>query len=300
MIGFAVVAACLAFRSTEAGLTGTGGSPPSITIRGGMSSTASKIEEASLGFDQSSSALSTTIRPTPPDANDSTKSLPEQLAVYVEAGDSFDRPEFAASLARFLQLDPDGAANFAVSLAPGSLREEALRRVAQGLAFLDSGRAEEWGANLSDDGERASALADVCLQVAQTDGGEAVRKAERHQLSEAPGALMENLVQQWAGQDFSAAVGWTLGLPPGEQREQICERLAIVLSATEPAKAARLVLEEIPQGSTQTEAVIAVLYQWASRDMDGASAWVGLFPAGRVRDRAERELSNLAAHQMGM
>ena len=55
-----------------------------------------------------------------------------------------------------------------------------------------------------------------------------------------------------------------------------------------------MVVEQIPPGSIQTEAVISVLHQWFLRDMAGAAAWVDQFPAGDLKVRAENEMSGIA------
>ena len=219
--------------------------------------------------------------------------LLDRLDACRDAGENFDRETFSVLLERLLQLDGGMAASFVDSLPAGHVRSEALRRFSQAFASRDPERAGLWASSLSDEDERGSALGEVCSRIALTDAGEAVRTFERHQLDRVSGVLLENLVQQWADQDFSAAAAWTLARPMGEQRDQMCGRLAIVLSATEPASAANLVLKEIPEGMVQTEALISVLYQWGARDMDGASDWVALFPAGALKERAENELLQL-------
>lgn len=216
-----------------------------------------------------------------------------RLEACRDAGENFERETFSELLERLMQLDGGMAASFVDSLPAGHVRSEALRRFAQAFASRDPERAELWASSLSDEVERGSALGEVCSRIALTDAGEAVRTFERHQLDRVSGVLLENLVQQWADQDFSTAAAWTLARPIGEQRDQMCGRLAIVLSATEPASAANLVLKEIPAGIVQTEAVVSVLYQWGARDMDGASDWVALFPPGSLKERAENELSQL-------
>ena len=223
----------------------------------------------------------------------SVAKLLEQLKECRDAGENFDREAFSKWMERLLDLDEGMAASFVDSLPAGHVRGEALRRFSQALASRDPGRAELWASSLTDEAERKAALGDVCSRMALTDAGQAVSSFERHELDGASGVFLENLVQQWAGQNYSAAAAWTLARPAGERRDQMCGRLAIVLSATEPADAARLVLQEIPEGSIQTEAVVSVLYQWGKQDMDGASAWVALFPPGSLRERAENELLQL-------
>lgn len=228
---------------------------------------------------------------------DPRKGLLDQLGRMARSGEAFDRELFASSIARLMEIDPQATAEFSESLPAGPLREEALRRVSQGWASNDPDMAETWAAGLPDAMERQSVLADVCTRVANAnaDAAKAIGIAEKHGLDTAE--VMDNLAHQWAAQDFPAAAAWIKERPAGERREQMIMRLALVRSATEPAEAARLVVDEIPEGQVQTEAVISVIYQWALRDMAGARGWVALFPESALRTRAENELSNIAAYQ---
>lgn len=218
-----------------------------------------------------------------------------RLIRWRDGSADLDRETSHALADQLLQLDAEAAARFAESFPPGPLRDEALRRLAQGLAARDPERAERWALALPDATERSSAMADICLQIARTDAAKAIRKAELHQLDTGTSLTMESLVQQWAGQDLPAATAWILARPASGEREQMCSRLAIAQSATEPIEAAALVLKEIPEGHNQTEAIIAVLYQWASRDPEAAAAWVAAFPSGSIKERAENELRQLGS-----
>jgi hypothetical protein len=223
--------------------------------------------------------------------------LLEKLRGFVKSDGEFDCGRFSLLLAKLVAVDPAAAADFAASIPAGPVREEALRRLSQLWSAKDPAAAEMWAAGLPDEAERQSTVTAICMQVAQSDAREAITIAERHGLDAGSGAVTENLVHQWAAQDFPAAAAWIKSRPAGERREQMVMRLAVVQSATEPAAAARLVVDEIPEGHVQTEAVISVIYQWARRDMAGAREWVGLFPESELRTRAETELSNIAAYQ---
>ena len=213
------------------------------------------------------------------------------------ASDPAARDRFQTSLAELVRIHPEAAARFAESLAAGEMREEALRRVAQSWTAQDPASAEGWAAQLSDPAERVSTLSDACFQIAQTNPAQALFKAEQYGLGAATGAVLENLVQQWAGQDFYSAANWAEQQPAGGQRDEMLSRLAFVQAATAPAEAVQMVVDQIPPGPIQTEAAISVLHQWAMRDPDGARAWANLFPPGPVRDRANNELDNIAADQ---
>ena len=207
-------------------------------------------------------------------------------------------PAFTKLLEALIRSDPVAAAHLAESIKAGSsLHEELMQSVARNWTAQDPASAEKWAAQLPAEKERASMLSSVCFQIAQADAGQAIEVAEQHGLEKAPGAVMENLVQQWAAQDFSSAESWVKQAPAGEQRDNMFARLALVQSQTAPADAAQIVVQQIPPGPVQDEAAMSVLTQWATRDLAGATAWVKSFPSGALRERAEKELANIPPSQ---
>ena len=219
-----------------------------------------------------------------------------KILAVMASDDYNNQEEIFSLLAEWMQHDPAGAARFARSLPAGIWRETTMRRLAQDWAAQDLASAENWASRLHDETERNSALTDVCFRVAQTNARQAIEIAVRHGLEAAPGAVLENLTQQWAAQDLSAAASWVTEQPAGQLRDQMLGRLAYVQSQTQPAAAANLVVNEIPGGPIQDEAVMTVLHQWATSDLPSATAWVNRFSPGALRDRAEAELRGLAAY----
>ena len=67
-----------------------------------------------------------------------------------------------------------------------------------------------------------------------------------------------------------------------------------MLSKENPTEAGKLVAEQISPGEIQNEAAISVLHQWLLRDTNAAAAWVQLFPASPIRERALKEVENTA------
>lgn len=200
-------------------------------------------------------------------------------------------------LTQWVQQDPAGAGRFARSLPTGEWRQTVVRQVAQDWALQDGSGAEKWAARLPEVGERNLAETNICFQVVQTDPRQALEIAERNGLLAGPGEIKENLVQQWAESNPSEAAAWIDQQPAGDQRDQMVGRLAYVRSQTEPVAAANLIMEQIPTGPIQDEAVITVLHQWGMRDIASATAWVNRFPSGALRDRAEVELQGLAMYR---
>jgi hypothetical protein len=145
--------------------------------------------------------------------------------------------------------------------------------------------------------ERNEALEAVCFGIAETDPADAVKMAKSLNLDAQPGAIMENLVQQWAVTDLSSAQAWANNQPAGEQRDGLTMRIAYIMSQTDPASAANLVVSQITPGSTQDEAVMTVLNQWANQDLNAATTWVKGFSVGPLQERAINELEGIANYQ---
>lgn len=146
--------------------------------------------------------------------------------------------------------------------------------------------------------ERNQALAAVCSGLAQTDPADAVKMAKNLHLDEQPGAIMENLVQQWAATDLSSALDWANSQPASGQHDGFTMRIAYVMSKTDPADAANLVVNQIPPGPAQDEAVMTVLNQWANQNLVAATVWVKGFPEGPLQERAIKELEGIVKYQL--
>lgn len=197
-----------------------------------------------------------------------------------------------------IKRDPLAAADLAQSLPLGYVREQILRQAAQGWADQNPDAALVWAAGLADAVERNSALSDVCIQLSQSNPAAAINAATKYGLQD-QGARFENMVQQWADQNFSAAYGWVAQLPAGAERDGSMARLALVISQASPENAANLVANEIPPGTVQIEAAISVLHQWGLQDFAAASAWASQFPAGLLADRAKQELASISVYHSG-
>jgi len=171
---------------------------------------------------------------------------------------------------------------------PSSTTDEGLRQLER-----DVSRA----AQIANAAERENVLVAACLRWAEIDPADALRIARILGLDQVSNAVCEDIVQKWAVRDFSSAAVWANNEPPGEQRDHLMARLAYVRVQTQPALAAKFVVEQIPAGAIQTEAGISVLHQWALRDFDAAMAWANSFP-GELQDRGREELAGIARFRL--
>jgi hypothetical protein len=218
---------------------------------------------------------------------------PTELLERVRHSMASDDPADAFShLAALVRAHPLAAARFAEANDDDATRGMLLHRVAQLWSERDAAAALAWAADLTNPSERDALVTDVCLQVADRDPAEAVRAFGEH-----PHGGLEALAQRWAERDFSAARDWALSRPEGEERDHLVARLAFQQAQDSPLEAATLAAGEIREGETQTEAVMAVLHQWAKRDPAAAAEWVALFPEGRLRTRAIAEMEGIRSER---
>ncbi|MBU6410351.1 MAG: hypothetical protein KGR98_08180 [Verrucomicrobia bacterium] len=173
----------------------------------------------------------------------------------------------------------------------------ALLRELRAIATTNTEAALDRAMTLPNGYERSEALSAVCLGLAQDDPAQAVNLAQSLYLDQMPGAVVEELIQQWASSDFAAALTWANNISPGRERDAVMTRLGFVLSETDPSDAANLVQTQIPPGRARDEAVMTVLHQWAMRDMAAAAAWVATFPETPLRQRALEELKGIEKYQ---
>jgi hypothetical protein len=200
-------------------------------------------------------------------------------------------------LPELAQRDPVAAARVADLFVDSPLRPQILSAVASGWTGQNRLHALAWAQGLGDANERETMLVEIFTRIAQSDPAEAVRLRQEFSRDQGDDAELTNLAQRWAENDLSAVLGWTDSLPPGAQRDQLTARAAFIQSQSSPAEAAQLVLDRMPPGEAQGEALISVVHQWARRDFTAASGWVERIPEGPLRARAAQELEAVERSQ---
>lgn len=166
---------------------------------------------------------------------------------------------------------------------PSRSRDVILPRVVQLWAARSPLEALEWTVKLKDFDEIETLVGVVYLKWAETAPQAAVAAETKiGALGASRGDVLRNLTGQWAERDLTAASAWVVSQPADDLRAELIEQIAIRLTKTDPSKAAKLVVKEIPVGTRQNEAIIAVLHQWALRDMEKAKVWALHFPADEV------------------
>ncbi|WP_035601010.1 hypothetical protein [Haloferula sp. BvORR071] len=94
--------------------------------------------------------------------------------------------------------------------------------------------------------------------------------------------LSAHFAMRLAESDPDAAIEWASGLEAGERTESL-GRIAVVISAKDPERGAKLAAEQVTAGPVQDRAVVQVLQRWSQEDPVAATEWAGDFPAGAAR-----------------
>lgn len=95
--------------------------------------------------------------------------------------------------------------------------------------------------------------------------------------------LVGHFAMRLADEDPEAALAWAKDLEQTTEREEAIGRIAVVVSAADPARAATLVTEELPAGKPRDRVVVQVVQRWAQAAPEEAADWLATFPEGAAR-----------------
>jgi hypothetical protein len=107
--------------------------------------------------------------------------------------------------------------------------------------------------------------------------------------SEEKTRLLQHFAMRLAEQNVDDAVQWADSLETEDEKSQAFGKIALVLSATEPERAARLLSDSGVSGRDFDVAVVQVVQRWAAQSPSDAAAWAILFDAGEARSAALKE-----------
>ncbi|MES2657526.1 MAG: hypothetical protein V4689_02855 [Verrucomicrobiota bacterium] len=132
--------------------------------------------------------------------------------------------------------------------------------------------------------ERDQALSAVIWDSLELDpelAQEAFRKLSAG--SDEKNALIEHFAMRLAEQGSEAAFQWAKALETDEERSLAFGKIALVLSATDPEAAAKLLSDSGVASRDFDVAVVQVIQRWAAESPANAAAWVVQFDAGEAR-----------------
>lgn len=229
--------------------------------------------------------------PAPSPAVTENSALATLITGYLRDGPADERDHaLHALLPRLIAHDPAAAARLALGWAPGLRRTELLGAVVRHWAEADLAAALAWLVTLPAAADRRVAADATTAWLAQSDPASALELGQWLGAGTHDGRL-EHTVQIWTEENPAEAVAWITRQPLHPTRDLLLARIAHVRSQQAPLEAARLVMDHLPPGPIQDEALVTVVRQWAAREVEAAAAWVAGFPAGPLQMRATAEIA---------
>jgi hypothetical protein len=101
--------------------------------------------------------------------------------------------------------------------------------------------------------------------------------------SESSRRLVGHFAMRLADEDPERAIEWAAALEQEEERSDAFGRIAVVISATDPSRAATLVSEKMTAGPPRDRAVVQIVQRWSQAAPADAATWIAAFPQGAAR-----------------
>jgi hypothetical protein len=189
-------------------------------------------------------------------------------------------------LRRWAASDMQAAADWTTQMPVGSDRQEAIATMAGARAEHNFDEAVTWAVHLTDDVEQQSALENVINAAIYLKPQDALTLASTFP----PGSTRDDMItrsaESWAFTAPEDAATYAKQIPDETLREQAISAIAAIWGGIDPVAAGDLVMDFIPAGSSQDQAVVAIMQRLATLDPSGAKALVDRFPEGALRQSA--------------
>jgi hypothetical protein len=195
-------------------------------------------------------------------------------------------------LRRWAASDLRAAADWTIKMPAGSDRQEAIAALSGASAEHNFNEAVTWAMHLTDDVEQQSALGNVVNAAIYLKPQDALTLASTFP----PGSMRDDMItrsaESWAFTAPEEAASYAKQIPDEALREQAISAIAATWGGTDPVAAGNLVMDSMPAGSSQDQAVVAIVQHLAATDPSGAKAWIGQFPEGALRQAANTMLEH--------
>lgn len=199
-------------------------------------------------------------------------------------------------LQRLAEHDIRAAAEALAGMQPDD-RLEACERVAGQWARQDFGEAIAWARQLGELQDRERALIGIAAEAVTDHPAEVLTLASEVSLPAENQDIVVQAAARWAAIDSHEALNWARRIPDSPLRQEVIAAVAVAWADQDAKAAARLVIESLPSGADQENALVGVVQRLAIKDLNVTKAWTAQFPAGPLRERAERELSRIAGQR---
>ena len=109
--------------------------------------------------------------------------------------------------------------------------------------------------------------------------------------SESARRLVGHFAMRLADEDPGRALEWARELEHEDERSEAIGRIAVVVSADDPRRAAGLVMDEMAEGPARDRAVVQVVQRWVRRSPADAAGWIVELPGAAARGAGIKTLT---------
>jgi hypothetical protein len=183
------------------------------------------------------------------------------------------------------ESDSGKALKEVIGWPPGQSRSDMIAEIASRLAQKDVRRAVQLAAEIDDLTLRTTAVRAVVQVMSRTDPAAAIPAVMSLPISETRGALVADVLQNWAQSDATGAVQWAEAQTTPALRAVAFSAVISGLSNYSVTEAAAL-LEKIPPGERLDRAASVVCDAWCRSDPSAAARWAARLPPGNIRGLA--------------
>lgn len=195
---------------------------------------------------------------------------------------------------RWANEKPAEMAEWASRLPVGDERRQMLDLAAMTWSRRDAPSAtaaREWVATLPES-EQTRALTNVAYGSSAHDPTEALALATTLPEAGMRDQVIGDLTLVWASSDLDATLKWLGEMEDMPFKNTLLSRVTAGLAEMEPAQAAKIALDQLPQGPVQDTALIQIARLWARNDAPAATKWATALPDSELKTAI---LTNLAA-----
>lgn len=189
-------------------------------------------------------------------------------------------------LRRWTTLDAAAAARWAERLQPGVLRDHSLSNVAIEWANNDLANSSAWARQLPNPAEHDAALLAIASEALRTDPTEALQLVVDLPAGSGRDPVLTHAAMEWASRDGPAALAWARQVADESLRPMLLAAITTAWSDTDPESAARSAALEIPEGRSQSDAVMGIIARWAQTQPELATEWADQLAPGELRQNA--------------
>lgn len=139
-------------------------------------------------------------------------------------------------------------------------------------------------AELASPDDREQAIAEIAWNALETDP-DLAREAFQQLPADSTEKirLIRHFAMRLAEQNLDEALAWAAALGTEKEIAAAQGQIALVMSNTEPERAAKLLSDFGVAGREFDVSVVQVIQRWAAASPPDAAAWVALFPPGKFR-----------------